>query len=94
MFIWYPSLQFIQSALTEEPIESIVARYEGKGYGELKKEIGATMEAFLTDLQTRYNDIIKSGICEKVLFEGKEKAQQVAFKKVRKVKKKLGFQIF
>lgn len=88
------NLLTIQSALTEEPIESIVARYEGKGYGELKKEIGATMEAFLTDLQARYNDIIKSGICEKVLFEGKEKAQQVAFKKVRKVKKKLGFQIF
>ena len=88
------NLLTIQSALTEEPIESIVARYEGKGYGELKKEIGATMEAFLTDLQTRYNEIIKSGICEKVLFEGKEKAQQVAFKKVRKVKKKLGFQIF
>lgn len=62
------NLLTIQSALTEEPIESIVARYEGKGYGELKKEIGATMEAFLTDLQTRYNDIIKSGICEKVLF--------------------------
>ncbi len=88
------NLLTIQSALTEEPIESIVARYEGKGYGELKKEIGATMEAFLTDLQTRYNEIIKSGVCEKVLFEGKEKAQQVAFKKVRKVKKKLGFQIF
>ena len=88
------NLLTIQSALTEEPIESIVARYEGKGYGELKKEIGATMESFLTDLQARYNDIIKSGICEKVLFEGKEKAQQVAFKKVRKVKKKLGFQIF
>lgn len=88
------NLLTIQSALTEEPIESIVSRYEGKGYGELKKEIGATMEAFLTDLQTRYNEIIKSGICEKVLFEGKEKAQQVAFKKVRKVKKKLGFQIF
>ena len=52
------------------------------------------MEAFLTDLQARYNEIIKSGVCEKVLFEGKEKAQQVAFKKVRKVKKKLGFQIF
>lgn len=88
------NLLTIQSALTEESIDSIVSRYEGKGYGELKKEIGATMESFLTDLQARYNEIIKSGICEKVLFEGKEKAQQVAFKKVRKVKKKLGFQIF
>lgn len=88
------NLLTIQSALTEEPIDSIVKRYEGKGYGELKKEIGSTIESFLTDLQARYNTIIKSGVCEKVLYEGKEKAQQVAFKKVRKVKRKLGFQIF
>lgn len=88
------NLLTIQSALTEESIESIVARYQGKGYGELKKEIGNTVETFLCELQAKYNEIIQSGICEKVLFEGKEKAQQVAFKKVRKVKKKLGFQIF
>lgn len=88
------NLLTIHSALTEESIESIVARYQGKGYGELKKEIGNTVETFLCELQAKYNEIIQSGICEKVLFEGKEKAQQVAFKKVRKVKKKLGFQIF
>ena len=88
------NLLTIQSALTEEPIESIVERFQGKGYGELKKEIGATIETFLTDLQKRYNEIIKSGICEEVLAKGKENASQVAFKKVRKVKKKLGFQIY
>ena len=88
------NLLTIQSALTEEPIESIVERFQGKGYGELKKEIGATIETFLTDLQKRYNEIIKSGICEEVLAKGKENAGQVAFKKVRKVKKKLGFQIY
>lgn len=84
----------IQSALSGESIESIVQRYQGKGYGELKKEIGATVESFLTELQARYKDIIASGICEEVLAKGKEQAQAVAFKKVRKVKKKLGFQIF
>ena len=88
------NLLTIQSALSEEPIESIVERYQGKGYGELKKEIGATIETFLTDLQARYQEIIKSGVCEEVLAQGKERAQQVAFKKVRKVKKKLGFQVF
>ncbi len=88
------NLLTIQSALTEEPIESIVERFQGKGYGELKKEIGATIETFLTDLQDRYKEIIKSGVCEEVLAKGKEHAGQVAFKKVRKVKKKLGFQIY
>ena len=84
----------IQSALTGESIESIVERYQGKGYGELKKEIGATVESFLTELQAKYKNIVASGICEEVLEKGKQQAQAVAFKKVRKVKKKLGFQIF
>lgn len=88
------NLLTIHSALSNEPIESIVKRYEGKGYGELKKEIGDGVESFLVSLQTRYHEIIKSNICEKILEEGKEKAQKVAFKKVRKVKKKLGFQIY
>lgn len=88
------NLLTIQSALTEEPIESIVKRFEGKGYGELKKEIGETVEKFLINLQEKYNQILKEGICEQVLLEGKEKAQQIAFKKVRKIKKKIGFQIY
>ncbi|MGN1343245.1 MAG: tryptophan--tRNA ligase [Traorella sp.] len=88
------NLLTIQSALSEEPIESIVQRYQSKGYGELKKEIADTVEIFLSELQERYQEIVKSGICEEVLAQGKEKAQQVAFKKVRKVKKKLGFQIY
>ena len=88
------NLLTIQSALSGEAIDSIVERYQGKGYGELKKEIGATVENFLTELQAKYRDILASGICEKVLANGKEQAQAVAFKKVRKVKKKLGFQIF
>ncbi len=88
------NLLTIHSCLSGESIESIVSRYEGKGYGELKKEIGDTVEKFLTDLQARYKEIVASGICEKVLADGKEKAQAIAFKKVRKVKKKLGFQLF
>lgn len=88
------NLLTIQASLTGESIESIVARFEGKGYGELKKEIGATVENFLVDLQTRYKDILASGICEKTLEEGRIKASEIAFKKVRKVKKKIGFQIF
>lgn len=88
------NLLTIQASLTGESIESIVERFQGKGYGELKKEIGDTVEKFLTDLQARYKEILASGICEKTLEEGKMKASEIAFKKLRKVKKKIGFQIF
>ncbi len=88
------NLLTIHSALTGEAIDSIVARFEGKGYGELKKEIGDNVEHFLTDLQARYNEIIQSGICEQVLEEGRQKASKLAHKKMLKVKKRIGFQIF
>lgn len=88
------NLLTIHASLTGESIDSIVSRFEGKGYGELKKEIGATVETFLTELQDKYNEILQSGICEQVLKDGKEKAQAIAFKKVRKIKKKCGFQLF
>lgn len=87
------NLLTILSALSGEPIDSIVARYEGKGYGELKKETGDVVFNFLTDLQTRYKEIVESGIIKKVLEKGAEKANAIANKKVRKVYKKVGLTI-
>ncbi|MBB5183302.1 tryptophan--tRNA ligase [Catenisphaera adipataccumulans] len=87
------NLLTIESALTGESIESIVARFEGKGYGELKKAIGQTVFDFLTDLQARYKDIMASGQINEVLQNGAEKANYIANKKIRKVYKKVGFTI-
>lgn len=87
------NLLTIQSVLANEPIEDIVKRYEGKGYGELKKEIGQTVFDFLTDLQAKYKKIIESNIIDQILEEGAKKASYVANKKIRKVYKKIGFTI-
>lgn len=87
------NLLTIQSALTGEPIDSIVARFEGKGYGELKKECGDAVYAFLSDLQKRYKEILESGQINDILKEGAEKASAIANKKIRKVYKKVGFTI-
>lgn len=88
------NLLTILSSLTGEQIDNIVARYEGRGYGEFKKEVGEAVFQFLTDLQTRYKEIIDSGRLESVIAEGNDKAQRFAHKKVMKVKKKVGFQLF
>jgi tryptophanyl-tRNA synthetase len=87
------NLLTIQSVLSGESIEDIVARYEGKGYGELKKEIGQTVFDFLTDLQAKYKEIIASGKVNEVLKEGAEKARRIADKKIDKVYRKVGFTI-
>ena len=87
------NLLTIQSVLANEPIEDIVKRYEGKGYGELKKEIVQTVFDFLTDLQAKYKKIIESNVIDQILEEGAKKASYVANKKIRKVYKKIGFTI-
>lgn len=87
------NLLTIQSVLANEPIEDIVKHYEGKGYGELKKEIGQTVFDFLTDLQAKYKKIIESNVIDQILEEGAKKASYVANKKIRKVYKKIGFTI-
>ena len=87
------NLLTIQSVLSKEPIESIVNRYQGKGYGELKKEIGQTVFDFLTDLQTRYKNVLDRKIVDQVLQNGAQKASIIANKKVQKVYRKVGFTI-
>lgn len=87
------NLLTIQSVLSKEPIESIVARYQGKGYGELKQEIGQTVFDFLTDLQARYQEVLDKKIVDEVLAQGAQKAGRIADKKIQKVYRKIGFNI-
>ena len=84
----------IMSSLSGEPIDSIVTRYEGKGYGEFKKEVAEVVAKELTMIQNRYNEIMKSGLIEQVLKNGAERAHRIAFKKLKKVQKKMGIDIF
>lgn len=88
------NLLTIQSALTNESIEAIVKQFTDKGYGEFKAYVGDTVFQFLSDLQNKYKEIIASQVIEDILKEGGEKAGSIARKKMYKVKKKLGLQIF
>lgn len=83
----------ILSALTDEPIESIVERCQGHGYGDLKKETGDAVYNFLTDLQARYKEIMDSGIVDQILKDGAQKASRTANKKVAKVYRKVGLNL-
>ncbi|MCI9313254.1 MAG: tryptophan--tRNA ligase [Erysipelotrichaceae bacterium] len=87
------NLLTILSALSHEDIDSIIKRYEGKGYGELKQEVAQVVSDFLTDLQAKYHDIVASGSVDDILKAGNERAARIAYKKVAKVKRKLGLSI-
>lgn len=84
----------ILSSLTAEPIEDIVKRYEGIGYGVFKKEVADVVGNELEKIQTRYNEILRSNMIEEVLKAGAEKANKISYKKLKKVQKKMGIDIF
>ncbi|MBS6374844.1 MAG: tryptophan--tRNA ligase [Erysipelotrichaceae bacterium] len=88
------NLMQILSVITGEAIESIADRFNGKGYGELKKEVGDAVYELLSGLQARYHEIQNSGIVEEILAQGAAKASVIADRKVAKIYRKLGFQLF
>lgn len=86
------NLLVIQSALTGTPVEDLVAGYEGKGYGALKVDTAAALEAFTTPLRQRFEDYMADpGELERVLARGAEQAEAVAQPVVQEVYERIGF---
>lgn len=82
----------IYSAMTKETPETIVARYEGKGYGDFKEDLATIVVDTLRPLQERYQVYMANkDELEAVYREGAERASAIARKTLRKVYKKVGF---
>ena len=80
----------IYSVITGESIDSIVARYEGCGYGQFKSDLAEVVVAELEPIQNRMKELLNSPIIDEVLDRGAEQANKLAFKKVKKVEHKRG----
>lgn len=80
----------IYSAFTSESIESLVVRYEGCGYGQFKSDLAEIVVAELEPIQQRMKELLKSNVIDEVLDAGAKRANQLAFKKVKKVEHKMG----
>ena len=80
----------IYSVITGESIDSIVARYEGCGYGQFKSDLAEVVVAELEPIQNRMKELLNSPIIDEVLDRGAEQANKLAFKKVKKVEHKMG----
>ena len=83
----------IAAALENIPMEDIVERFKGQGYGVLKAYVADVVVNELAKIQERYNDIIASDIIKDVLKDGATKASYIAHKKILKVRKKIGLEI-
>lgn len=82
----------IYSVMTGTSIEDAVNRFEGKGYGELKKEVGESVVEALRPIQTRFKELsADKTYIDNIIKSNADKANYLANKTLRKVKKKLGF---
>ena len=84
------NLLTIMSSLTGRNVEEIAREYDGQGYGTFKKAVADVVINELETLQNTVNEIKASGLLEKVLEEGANKARYLARKKLNKVYRKIG----
>ena len=84
------NLLVIASVLSGNAIDSIVKDFEGKGYGDFKKYVAEIVANFLTDIQSKYNDIMNSGKVDEILDNGKNVTTLIAKDKYEKLSKLMG----
>ncbi len=88
------NLLVIQSALTDRPVDDIVAGYQasGAGYGQLKTDTADALEAFTTPLRGRYDELMSDRAeLERILANGAERAREVASRTLEQVYERVGF---
>ena len=83
------NLLTIYSLFTGMEIEEVINKFNGQGYGTLKKELAEVVIDKLTVIQKNYKDLSRDYVL-KVLKEGAERAQAVAEKTLKEVKEKMG----
>lgn len=72
------NLMSIMSKITDESFESIEKRFEGRGYGEFKKEVADIVVNLLKNIQEKYKKFYVDDLLNDILQNGATKAQEVA----------------
>ena len=85
------NLLTIYSNLTEMSIAEIELKYEGRGYGDFKKDLAEIVVEKLSPIKIKHDDLMKNkDYLETVLKSGAESAQKKAWKMLSKVYRKVG----
>ena len=84
------NLMTIYSALTGKTMEEIEKEFEGHGYGDFKRSVADAVCAEMEPFKARYEEILASGLVDKVLKEGQERASAAARVTLKRVQKAVG----
>lgn len=84
------NLLSIYSSCTNESIESLEEKYEGKGYGDFKTATAKAVINLLKPIQDKYHEILHSDELDDILDNGAKKASSVANGTLTKAKQAMG----
>ncbi|WP_110240681.1 tryptophan--tRNA ligase [Nocardioides gilvus] len=86
------NLLTIHSAVSGVSVETLVEKFEGRGYGDLKKEVAEVVVEFVTPFRDRTFELLEERTyLDHILADGAAKANEVAERTLRDVYDRVGF---
>ena len=86
------NLLSIQSAVTGTDIDTLVAGYSGRGYGDLKSDTADAVISYVTPIRVRVAELLADPAeLQAVLAAGAERAREVSAATLGRVYERLGF---
>ena len=85
------NLLTIHSALSGTPVETLVERFAGRGYGDLKKELAEVVLAFLEPFRAKVHVYLDDpALLDRILADGAERARAIAAPTLARVYDRIG----
>lgn len=84
------NLMTIYSVITGKSFTELEEQYKGHGYKEFKDDLAEVVVGELKPIQERYYHLINSAELDDILDKGRDRAMQVAMKKITKINDRIG----
>jgi len=84
------NLMTIYHVITDISFDDIEKKYQGLGYKEFKEDLGEIVYQELRPIQEKYYQLVNSKQLDDILDKGRDRANQVAYKKVMKFNDRIG----
>ena len=85
------NLLTIYSVFSGESVDAAVKKFDGAGYGDLKRTVADVLVERLTGIQDRYSAIISSGVIEDALDRGRDYTTAIAKEKYDTIRRVVGY---
>lgn len=84
------NLLIIYSNLAHEPIEDIVAKYDGLSYGQFKKDLADLIVSVIEPIQRDYHDLMEGSELDDILMAGGQAAGVIARETLARLEEAIG----